>query len=335
MKKSLLIMLCVIMATACLVTTSVFAVKGEPTTVKQWLTAYIADNGGSATTDAQLKKYIESNKDMFFDVTLPESVTGFEGTALLFNAMGDETCTVTFNCEEQSDFNLLLNEVKGKNFNNNKCIKFGKTVWDFTLVVDAGGLDVQPRFQRQRPYLKETASFHFIDAIPEKFNIPVPIRVVNNSKAVLGEFKPSFNEGGIGAYDADPVGVRVERNDELITIIGLKTAAEISSEYGAVWYTRDGSAPGTSPSANQISYTFKTKIDVEYSVSLEPITSGAKDGTPVLKIDNKVIDKNAKTPKAENPAKDEFGRALDNGKLINRGTNTKMTLSAQMPRVQT
>ena len=326
MKKRILVVFCMVLITASLLIAATAAsaskLRATPTTVKEYVVSVIAEQGDTVSTDTQIKNYIKNNRNLFFDLDMPDTVTKFDGMSLLFDAMGDETCTVTFNCEEQSDYSLLMNEVNGHNYNNNKCVKFGKSVWDFTLVVDAEGLDVQPRFQRQRPNLKETAHFDFIDAIPEQFSIPVPIRVKNNSKALLGTEKPSFNEGGIKAYEKDPAGVTVTRDDEKITIKGLKSAAEISSEYGAVWYTKDGSAPGYSPSANQVSYTFKTKISVLYSVSLEPITDGAKSGIPTLKLDGKVIS-GGQTPKAEVPEKDEYGRSLgNNASLINRGTNS-------------
>lgn len=327
MKKRIIAAICMIMLVAGMLigSSAVMAkskLKAVPTTIREWIVNYIAEQGETVSSDSQITNYIKNNRTLFFDLDLPDTVTKFDGMSLLFDAMGDETCTVTFNCEEQSDYDLLLKEVTGKNYHNNKCVKFGKTVWDFTLVVDAEGLDVQPRFQRQRPYLKETAHFDFIDAIPESFAIPVPIRVKNNSKEILGTAKPSFNEGGIGAYEKDPTGVKVTRDEEKIVITGLKSAAEISSEYGAVWYTKDGSAPGYSPSANQVSYTFKTAINVLYSVSLEPITDGAKEGIPTLKLDGKLIS-GGMTPKAEVPDKDEFGRSLGNSaSLINRGTNS-------------
>ncbi len=325
MKKRVLYVTAMVVLIVSMLMATVAVAKNKSTvTVKDWLIDYIGGLGTSVSSDSQIKSYIKDNKEQFFDIYLSENVTGFDGVSLLFEAMGDETCTVTFNCEEQSNFNLLLNEVNGKSYKSNKCIKFGKTVWDFTLVVNASGLDVQPRFQRQRPNLKETDNFSFIDAIPETIKIPVPIRVINNSKEVLGTSKPSFNNGGIGAYESDPSGVKVQRGEDVITVKGLKGAGEISSEYGAVWYTKDGSAPGNSPSANQVSYTFKTAIDVLYSVSLEPITDGAKDGLPTLKVDNKLVDANASTPNSKVPLKDEFGRTLGNtSSIINRGTNSK------------
>ena len=328
MKKRLISLFCIVLLTAVMLVgaTTVTAknkMRTIPTTIKEYLVNFIADNGGSATTDSQITDYIKNNKKLFIDIELPDTVTKFDGLTVLFNAMNEESCTVTFNCEEQSDFNLLLNEVNGKDYNHSKVIKFGKSVWDYILVIDASGLDVQPKFPMQRPTLKETGHFLFIDAIPEQFHIPVPIRVVNNSKEILGTQESTFNKNGMGPYDKDPAGVTVTREEQIITVKGLKTAAEIQSAYGAVWYTKDGAAIGQSPAANQVNFTFKTSIEALYSVSLEPITDGAKDGTPTLKLNGKTITGSAQTPKAEVPDKDEFGRSLGNtASLINRGTNS-------------
>lgn len=280
------------------------ASASAPASVREWLAQ---ESGlGAGATDTDLAHYVETNKDKFEEVSLPASVVSPAGLDLLFSSTGvGEVCAVEFTGQTDAQgFAELCAELEGKDYRNpgsenygGKSVKFGWGVWNLRSPIGVHGVNFNWQRTQQQPSNRTTDPFRFIDAIPQTIYLPVPVQGLNFP-----------TKGPNGRAPGAPT--QITYGNDKITVENLLFESMLRMRYSGSVKTLSGADGNADTASNATSWVWSTPIQVQYSVSIEPITPGAaQKGRPELSgVQNT-------TPAAA------YDDTLNTAANIDRGTN--------------